>query len=169
MKKQYVFATLMVLFSIAGADAASVGDRRPPGKKPQIAMVKELREASDEVVCQETRTDQIPVQLTSFKEENGRLVPVTNTRIETRQTTRLMSLAFKDSKFFSLDGKQLEPMQIWQRIKTGTPLLISTDGHPIDRIHIKAAALETILVIPGTYGPSVHGGITPGISNNRPR
>lgn len=158
MKMPFFLATLTAILMAAACGAASVGDKRPVGPAPRRIVVTQVMEASGEVVYLETTVVHAPVATTYYKQVTDnkvvRKVPYTVTETVTKTMTSSVTLPLKDGKISSLDGKQLEQNQLWGRVTVGTPILISEDGHPIDPVHLKGAALDTLLLIPAVPVPA---------------
>lgn len=157
MGKQVLITTAAVAILAAAATAASVGDKRPVGPAPRSIVVDKVEAAKGQVSCLETIAKLVLEERTAVRRDSTGNFDLIAYAMEAElrldedhpvQKTRLLTLSLKPGEVYSLSGKKLEEKEAWKRLRKGTTILISTDGKPVDAVHLKKANPDTIVLVP---------------------
>lgn len=148
MGKQKLIATMIVAFLASITFAANVIDKRPVGPAPRSVVIEKVEPAKAQVSYLETITKLMLEERTAVRTIDGRQVAYKYTATVPVQESKLTTIFLRPGKVYSLDGNKLEEKEIWTRVKKGTTILISTDGKPVDAVHLKKANPDTIVLVP---------------------
>jgi len=117
----------------------------PKGPPPRILVVEVENDGPPFIVTPVIEFKKVPTTVTVVvggKTENR--TEVRTVQVEYRIKVGLND---KDCQVFGLDGKRLAPEEVQKRITRSSPILVSSDGKPVDPFYLKLAREGTVVVV----------------------
>jgi hypothetical protein len=100
--------------------------------------------------------------------ENGVPKTVKAMRTVFTSVTITRSIAGKDVQGYDTSGKKLDRDAVRKRLKKDTPVLISSDGKPVDPFYLKLTRPGTLVLVAPTAAYGAAGGVYGGYGSTPP-
>jgi len=126
----------------------------PKGQPPTIATVQVEKDA---LVSNQTITQQRPETRTITENVGGKNVTRTITVLVPVTVISKQAWSLKGAKAQQADGTKIEIDALKKRLATPRPVVIATDGQPIDPAYLRLLQKNTIVVIVPRMAPGAIG------------
>jgi hypothetical protein len=140
--------TTLLSILTSGALAAPVPEQPEAGPKGPPPVVMTVKVGPDGLPFIERMvTEYVP-------EERVEKVQVGNDTVERKVTVRVpvlrqfrLALDSREVQVFTPDGKRVDPRDVRSLVKKTMPVLVSTDGKPVDPFYLQLVKENTLIVV----------------------
>jgi hypothetical protein len=117
----------------------------PQGPPPRILVVEIENDGQPVIITPVTEMRAVPVTVNVVV--GGQVQQRTETRSVVVESRVKVSLTDRPTEVFGLDGKRLTAEEIKKRITRSGPILVSSDGKPVDPFYLRLAREGSVVVV----------------------
>jgi len=137
--------TLLTALLVVAAPVPMREDAVPTGRPPTIRTVTVSAEGN--LCFAFTVLHNVPVTTIVEVQVGNRVEKVAKTSTRTEFKRILTPLNSKDTQVFGIDGKKVEWDDFRRLVKSPLPVLVSSDGEPVDPFYLRLARPGTLVLV----------------------
>lgn len=142
---RFSLGALAVACAVSDLNAAELP--RVSGPPPRFAIVAEVNQRDKSINLLETIVKIVPFEQVRKVEKNGMVVEEKFTAFKQELVQQILRVAItKETEVYDAGNNRLADAEIWKRLKTGVPILLSADGRKVDPAYLGIVKKDAIIV-----------------------